>query len=360
MQASAAQRRLSEYGRQETDIKRRENETRTREEKLRLDAEIIATATSQERMQLDLARKEHTDALDQLSKTREELSKLEQAVINSNYDLDASRAQLQLVVNQRTGLMEDIERLRLTHREETLRTERLEESYINGDSRLKDLRAEITRAEERCEKMHHAADEQNIILEDLKRSSRTAASELKALETALSKSRLELDAERRAAIADLGLLSQAKQSIQSEIFSADEARRRSISIGRHQIATTPGSAETERLYGSSHKPVALNPELQAALKGNAVSLEVTPSTGNLRTEIDKLRDQRQDALKSVGYTIDPMGASLIGDSAVTPSSNFSGLANSARIPVDVNRMLNRAAINTAGGTSTTSSSSAKK
>ena len=252
------------------------------------------------------------DALEQLRKTREDMSRIDQVLLGANSDLDATRAQAQVIASQRAGMLEEIDRLRMLHKEESVRAERLEESCNNGDSRLKDLRAEIAKLETRCNKLRGDADEEISTLEELKRASRTAASDLKSIETSLAKSRSELDAERRSAIADLGLLSQAKQSIQSQIFNADEARRRSSSAGRRQ-APTPGSAETEKLYDSAQKPVAFNADLQAVLRGSH-GVEPASSSASLHSEIEKLVEHSQEALKSVG--IDPSTTFT----AVTPTS----------------------------------------
>lgn len=286
---SAQQRRVMESGRNEAEVKRRENESRVRDDKLRAEAEMLVALIAQERTQLDIARKELTIVLDQLRRSKEEAVKVEQ------------------LAQQRLMLLDDLERLRVLEREEAQRLERLESSSASLQNRLKDMHADAAKSEERAERLRQLADEEGERVDAHRKTARLLENELKDLEGAVSRGRATLDEERRRAIADLGVLSQAKLSVQSQVFTATEARRRA-----QGDSMQPDDIHIDKLHikqNSFHSSVAGSDK--SATDGQPIS---SFDANVLRFELEKLREQSQEVLKSVGLGL-PVGGLGLGPPA---------------------------------------------
>ena len=326
--------------------------TSTKQEKLHAEAESFRTALSIERAQLDAARKEHTTVLDELRRSRDELTDAKQALFASSSALEALKTQHAMLVSQRDELKQDVSRLRQTNEQEVARQERMEDTYKDVEKRLRELRTDLSRAEEGYARAKSlSADEEQRLLTQ-RRAMRAASSELQAIEAAVANSHKSMQEERENAVRDLGLLGQAKQSIQHQVFALNEAQRR-ISVGnesRSDARTPLGTITISGASGSGFKKPsgisaaastsfgsqASTSNLSLALTGLAqVANNVSTSTGgglglNTHAHTSSSRSDSVSLAGSVANTTKLQRSPLVRTDG---TAGFENLQNSSMRPV---------------------------
>ena len=313
---SQLQRKIVECNRQEAEIKRRENESKLREDKLRAESDMILNTISSERSQLEIARKEQTEVFDQLRRSKEELSKVHQYIASGSADVEVARSLVDQLNYQRNSLTEEIERLRLIAKEESHRNERIEGICQTSEERLKQIRADIHKAEEKYDNIRISAENEALKCTEHQKLYRQTDTELKGLEMAVERAKSELERERKTAISDLGMLSQAKMNVQHQILTVTEAQRRANRQQQlNHSTTTPVSIDTEKLYSSQTKlsdsfspqpphtnHSYLKSEVVHSNYNNSSFVNASDSfdTSSLLFEMEKLREKSEEVLKSVG------------------------------------------------------------
>jgi len=245
-----AQRRHNEAVRVETEIRRRESDATHLQNKLRIEAESLATTINSEKHTVETLSAERNNIIKEIKSAKDELRVVRRELDSANVALESCMAQQQLSSSVKEELEIEISRIREAEKVELLRAERINESYKDLERRLKEIRNELSREESTYARVKSRSMEEESKLAERHRSLYAATEELSKIEGVMSDLHKNLHQERGKAIEEISRLSQAKQSVLSQMFHMSEARTRSNRIGDTGMGEATSTTEMGRGMGS--------------------------------------------------------------------------------------------------------------
>lgn len=179
-----------------------------------------------EKLLLDKLRDELRDAQLALSRSREEMSFLEQEVTSRKMSAEQAKMQHGLLEQQKATLGLELLQIKETAARELKRIDHLEDTYSAVDKRLSKLREEMVRAEGSIEQTRSLSKEESLKRDHYQDLIATSIAELQRLERSIEEARGKLNDERRRAVEEIGLLDQAKVTAQTHIARTADLQRK--------------------------------------------------------------------------------------------------------------------------------------
>jgi len=220
------QRTISETSRREDEMNTRESELRALQERQRTETDTLIAASLEEKQKIERLRSEQRQVYLEIKQEKEDLRRLQHEQATALAALETTKLQQATLEGMKDELSSEIEKLRDIERLEHQRTERLESGYKDAETRLRDLRNELSRTEENLERVKSLNSEEERRVSDQRKQLRSTMEELASIERAVVDANRTLFDERNKAIMEMGQLSQAKQSAQSQMLMVAEAQRR--------------------------------------------------------------------------------------------------------------------------------------
>jgi len=164
------QRTITETSRREDEMNTRESELRALQERQRTETDTLIAASLEEKQKIERLRLEQKQVYLEIKQEKEDLRRLQHEQAAALASLETTKLQQATLEGMKDELSSEIERLRDIERLEHQRTERLESGYKvllllltlilililmlkDAETRLRDLRNELSRTEENLERL---------------------------------------------------------------------------------------------------------------------------------------------------------------------------------------------------------------
>ena len=222
----AARSKLQESKARETELLRREKDIQETQARLRTEALSISTALECERKALDDVKSEIVTFGQQLKTIKHDIKLAEKEQQSALLALEQTRSHQAHNADVSASADQELHRIQSRIKEETSTLSRLENNVIDTARRLKDVKSEVIRAEERCDRLNALGADEDRKLEQRKRAIIDASNELINIEQRIKLTSSNLEKDRDKAVKDIIELGATKNAVQSRLLSIADAQRR--------------------------------------------------------------------------------------------------------------------------------------
>jgi chromosome segregation ATPase len=216
----------NEDSRREEEFLRKEKEAMGVQQRVRTETENLSGIVGEEKSRLNRLREENRDLIIEFRRTQEELRVLQADYHSLSVNTETARAQLQELESVKEILNTEITRLRLEYKSEQQRVECVDDAYNAINQRIKSLKLELLNVEQSVAGAKSMQREEESKLNVYQQETKKAANELSNIEQSIAQSSRAMHEEKSRAVAELGQLGQARETLKSNVFQLDEAQKR--------------------------------------------------------------------------------------------------------------------------------------